>query len=86
MRIQIAVKTTFYVIIYFDKFRYQWTKIPFYFMGIAVCVLFIFIGCYCTRALNPAIQYRNTKDLNVVNSANVLAEGPTVSNDLTLHL
>lgn len=41
MRIQLAVKTTFYVIIYF-KFRYQWTKIPFYFMGIAIGVFIYF--------------------------------------------
>lgn len=73
MQIQIAVKTTFYVIVYFSKFRYQWTKIPFYFMGIALVFLFIFIGSYCTRALNPAIQYKNTNDLNVFNQSEGLS-------------
>lgn len=73
MQIQIAVKTTFYVIIYFNKFRYQWNKIPYFLWVYKLLFLFIFIGSYCTRALNPAIQYRNTKDLNVFNKSKRLS-------------
>lgn len=61
--------------IIYNKFRYQWTKIPFYFMGLVIGVFIYFYRIILHQGFKCGnrVQYRNTKDLNVFNQSKRLS-------------